>query len=75
MGNCLKNQRRISDKIPTQTKLQDNVPMGKDQPVSKTLRPRQRVAPKLRDLNDNRLYRSRMSTRETASTISNHSFA
>lgn len=73
MGNCFKKQRS-SGKIPTKTKLQDNVPMEKGHSVSQTLRHRHRIAPKLGDLNENKLYRSRISTRESASTFSILSF-
>jgi hypothetical protein len=73
MGNCFRKQQRPAEILPKLNTIPQTIPIGNDGLLSQPMRPRMRAAPKLKSLNDNKLYRSRMTIRELTN-ISNHSF-
>lgn len=73
MGNCFRKQHRATEIVPKLNTIPQIIPIGNDGLLAQPMRPRMRVAPKLKSLNDNKLYKSRMTIREST-TISNHSF-
>jgi len=73
MGNCYRKQHKPTEILPKLNTIPQVIPIGNDGPLSQPMRPRMRVAPRLKSLNDNGLYRARMTIRESTN-VSNASF-